>query len=372
MGRAILVLACSIMFAVALNLLALPTEADGCAVASREHVRISEESAIIVWDAPTKTLHFIRRATFFTRASDFGFLVPTPTQPALAEVSDTAFSSLESAIKPKVVEVSGGFKFMPLCCVCVPIFGARHAAAEAPAGVRVLDAQRVGGFDAVVLEADDAQALRAWLKEHGYPSQPELVSWLSPYVSDEWKITAFKIAQDPKSSAHVRTAAVRMSFKTDRPFFPYREPAEKKDKTDTPAWQEPRLLRVFFVGAERAVGKRGGGDWEVRVPWADRLDDAQRGRLIEEVGVPAEHIPAGAWLTTFEDTSAPRLGTDEVYFEPSAEQTVIHPPEIVRRRAPIWIPWDLVSFLLVAAALGVWVAVRLRRRPRSTAAEGIA
>ena len=49
-------------------------------------MRIAEESAVIVWEGATRTEHFVRRATFATTAADFGFLVPTPSKPELAEV----------------------------------------------------------------------------------------------------------------------------------------------------------------------------------------------------------------------------------------------------------------------------------------------
>src|SRR5262245_47756248 len=68
-----------------------------------QFVRIAEESAVIVWDEKTRTEHFIRRATFDTDAPDFGFLVPTPTKPALAEVSDSVFNDLEYFIRPKEI-----------------------------------------------------------------------------------------------------------------------------------------------------------------------------------------------------------------------------------------------------------------------------
>ena len=66
--------------------------AKGCAAVGRrgEVVRLASESAIIVWDAASKTQHFIRRARFETKARDFGFLVPTPTRQELAEASDRA------------------------------------------------------------------------------------------------------------------------------------------------------------------------------------------------------------------------------------------------------------------------------------------
>lgn len=53
-------------------------------------VAVADESAIIVWDAATETQHFVRRASFRTDAEDFGFLVPTPSRPRLAEADDAA------------------------------------------------------------------------------------------------------------------------------------------------------------------------------------------------------------------------------------------------------------------------------------------
>src|SRR5262249_19704151 len=79
--------------------------AHGCATAYREGatVRVAEESAIIYWDSGSNVEHFIRRATFTSGTPDFGFLVPTPTQPTLSESSDAVFASLEKAIAPEVV-----------------------------------------------------------------------------------------------------------------------------------------------------------------------------------------------------------------------------------------------------------------------------
>src|SRR5579862_6019086 len=70
---------------------------DACGIASRKGIRvaIADESAIIIWDEAARTQHFIRRASFQTAGEDFGFLVPTPTQPELAEASDASFKELE-------------------------------------------------------------------------------------------------------------------------------------------------------------------------------------------------------------------------------------------------------------------------------------
>ena len=68
-----------------------------------ENVDIVEESAVIQWDPATKTEHFIRRATFKGTARDFAFLVPTPTTPALAEVSNDLFDTLEEKTKRQTI-----------------------------------------------------------------------------------------------------------------------------------------------------------------------------------------------------------------------------------------------------------------------------
>jgi hypothetical protein len=82
--------------------LGLVGAAGACATAARPNVLVpvAEESAIIVWDAGSKIQHFIRRATFAADTPDFGFLVPTPSQPTLAESKDEAFSFQEKLIAP--------------------------------------------------------------------------------------------------------------------------------------------------------------------------------------------------------------------------------------------------------------------------------
>src|SRR5262249_24938181 len=151
-------------------------------------------------------------------AKDFGFLVPTPSKPELAEASDEAFTELARITAPRVET-----KTRPASGGCTIGCAASKAPSDA-ADVRVLDEQRVAGYDAVVLDASNADALVTWLKEHGYEFSAALKDWADYYIKKGWKITAFKIARDATEKPGVGTSAVRMSFKTDKPFFPYREP----------------------------------------------------------------------------------------------------------------------------------------------------
>lgn len=351
----------AIIVAMLLTALLIPELGQACAPAPRpgQFVRIAEESAIIIWDETTRTQHFIRRATFDTDAPDFGFLVPTPTRPALAEVSDAAFTNLEYLIRPKEIvkaEVTG-VDFTPL------LFGffllsAPGDSAQRVAGVRVLSTQRVAGYDAVVLEADNAAELNRWLSKHGYASSPSLTEWLAPYVAARWKITAFKIAKDA-SYREVGTSAVRMSFTTDRPFFPYREPADQREVKEANAGD--RLLRVFLLSSSRVEGTLGdnsSGAWPGQTVWADRISETDReifGRLVSG----DIQLPQTTWLTVFEDKSSPRPGTDEVYFAPSKEQGIVQPPPAIRtvgRSIPV--PLDLILILIG----GLILLARWKRR----------
>src|SRR5262249_17721034 len=71
-----------------------PPASRGCASVGRERVAIDQEEALIVWDAKKKVQPFVRRASFRTRAKDFGFLVPTPSRPTLAAAPDKVFEAL--------------------------------------------------------------------------------------------------------------------------------------------------------------------------------------------------------------------------------------------------------------------------------------
>ncbi len=161
----------AMIVAVLLSSLLTPQLGQACAPVPRpgQFIRIAEESAIIVWDEKTRTQHFIRRATFDTDAPDFGFLVPTPTEPALSEARDAAFEDLEYFIRPKEIVRTEftGVDFTPLLFGYFLLAPLSSDRARMPSAVRVLSTQRVAGYDAVVLGADNAAELNRWLSKHG-------------------------------------------------------------------------------------------------------------------------------------------------------------------------------------------------------------
>lgn len=346
---------------------------EGCAPAPHrgQWVDIRDESALIIWDAETKTEHFIRRASFETAATDFGFLVPTPTQPDLGEADDRVFESLGRTTAARHVyqeQIKTVFGFGPL-------FPDKHAATMAvgaapppnampKAAVEVLDEKQVAGFDAAVLKANDAQALAEWLDKHGYEARPALTEWLTWYVENKWIITAFKMTKGERPTFEAKS--VRMTFKTDKPFYPYREPEDMRN----PSEQGSRALRVFVLSDQRYEGTLGeSGQWPATAQWANDVSSsigwfAGSLKLNEtDYGKPLERTK---YLTEFEDRSFPRPGTDEIYFRPASDQSTKERPPIVHTTTVIqyWPgPWGAVVLAIgIPLTLVFAVGWRLLRR----------
>lgn len=318
-----------------------------------EFVQIAEETALIVWNAETKQEHFIRRGAFRTGAKDFGFLVPTPSTPQLEGVPDAVISQFETMARPEIIS-GNHYSINPLPLIALPffLFFSRAAAtASAPEAVRVLDAKRIGGYDAVVLEADDSSALAKWLKDHGYDARPALKEWLQAYVDAHWKITAFKIAAGEPT---VQTDAIRMTFTTDKPMYPYREPKDQRENLPPEAQFGSRMLRVFFLSNERVGATVGTGPFFGNATWS--------GPVKAPLKLPFS-APDKPWLTVFEDQSFPRPGTDELFFSRSTDQSELRPP-------PIRIGHDVdIPLPLDALALIAFIGWRIARRTKSSSSE---
>lgn len=325
-------------------------------VAPPEHtfVRIADEVALVTYDPATKTEHFVRRATFESTASDFGFLVPVPSKPTLTEAPSDLLQRVEVLTRPKIVygEKLSGIDPTPL--FLMTLGRSKAISVSAPDEVRVLDAVQVAGFDAVVLEADSAQALAAWLESHHYAKGPETEAWVAPYVQKHWKLAAFRMATPAGADSgspekRFGSGAVDIAFQTETPFYPYREPESMRG----PNAKGPRSLAVFYIGPERVGGTVGdSATWNGLPTYAKRLDD-------DLVGIAG--ATKGRVLSAFVDRSSPRPGTDEVYFRKAPVQDDLVPPPIeitLGKKVPV--PIDVVLVLGGGLVL-IGRAIRKRR-----------
>lgn len=268
-----------------------------CMILGGGTTKVAGEEVLVVWDASHHTEHFVRHMSFRDASHDFGFLVPTPSRPELAEANDSLFSSLfqlyHRALRRRAIE-SDHLTNGPIA-----------AAAAAP--VQVLEHRQVAGLDATVLSASDSNALAAWLSAHHYQSTPALAQYLEPYVRQHWIVTAFRF--DPGAgNAAFGTRALRMTFHADRPFFPYAEPP---DAPTVPG----RIFRISVISNERVEGRVGERVWTARTGYA-----GQPALTSLASDLPSGALSGSTWLTTFQEDNS-RRGRDDLFFTRAPSQT---------------------------------------------------
>jgi hypothetical protein len=368
MSRALPLAAAALAVALAL----IPTDAPGCAIApgKGQAVRTATEQAVILYDEANRTEHFVRTASFTGTSADFGFLVPTPTKPEIAEADAGIYAALAAVTKPRVeVRKVKRSKFGIGCGAESAATFANVTTALAPgAAATVVEQKRVGNLDVAVLQADTPKALRDWLGQNGYDDRPELTDWLKPYTDGKWFLSCFKVAADVASPSNqtyaVSGTTVRMSFPTDRPFYPYREPADARVLTPPGG----RMLRVYMLAStisNGVVGLEPSSRWDGRTVWAGQLppDVQERATALAKVTNPG-WAGKTLCLTEFEDRSSPRPGTDEIYFGPAADQSPVERPPHVVYETVDTTAQDVATFggflVVVALAFAVGLAALIR------------
>jgi hypothetical protein len=329
----------------------------GCAPApaAGEQVTTEREDALIVWNERDHREHFIRRAVFASSSKAFGFLVPTPTAPELSEVSERAFELLSELTAPPIV-TRAKLVAQPLGCTALPFLTLRSKSSTPgplleAAAVTVLAQTRVAGLDATVLDATSPSALAEWLQARGFAFRDELKEWVRPYLDRHWKVTAFRFASDEATSAgKLASSALRMTFATEAPVYPYREPA---DQPSVPG----RELRLFLIadGPQRPLLDEGPGSvWPAALPFSAPVTTSNALRD----ALPGVVLPNTLWLQDFRDPASRRPGADLV-FRSTPERGEVHPPAVVvYREQGIPLPYELP---FVVGAVVWWWRKRQRR-----------
>jgi hypothetical protein len=289
-----------------------------CAVSGPGTVVVNaDQTVLIIWNSKSKTQHFIRQAAFKSDANEVGFLVPSPTKPELAETDLAVFDTLKDITTPKVKSIGGGGGG----------FGGGGLGRN-PNAVVVLEKKRVAGYDATVLKADSGESLVEWLKANKYDFSPAVATWAKPYIQQKWVFTALKVIPKEEQEAanaaksELQTPGLRMSFNTETPLFPYREPKSNPLAQNFVA--KTRTLQIFFI----AEGEYGGTltnpeNWSGRKYWSNKLDAAQTQKIIMQLKLPADQFPAEPWLTEFRDRWAyDRAQSDLQFFSASQKHTI--------------------------------------------------
>jgi len=361
----------SVVIAFLLAALTCP-QTDACATLARRPFAVASENAVIVWNEKAHTEHFIRTATFQSGADDIGFIVPTPSTPTLTTADNKVIDNLDTVIAPKVLR-GDRYDTMPFPMIEIPLgfFMTHIVASERPqsvkeADIRVESVQTVAGLDATTLSADNTSALSVWLKAHHYNWTPQLADWLEPYVAKGWKITAFRYAKHTGNAPGLSTDLLDLTFQTDRPFYPYREPVSRVEPGLATPYHGRRTLRIFFLATQREAGQMEtntlGQQWPGNATYARPINASTASAIASILKLPSDEVPNGTWLTSFDDDSSPRPGVADVFFTRDPTQAELTPRPFDQRTGHlVVIPLDA---LIIAAIVGIIVRRRKNRSRR--------
>lgn len=195
-----------------------------------------------------------------------------------------------------------------------------------------------------MLTAGSGDALLKWLARNGYAFRPETAARANPYVKNGWYISAMKIAKSKTASEKPTIAsALRITFKTDRPLFPYREPDSRSDASQL--GMKNRLLRIYFVGDVSYEGRFSTGQpWPAEVRYRSPLKEGERSQLIQMLGLDSSVGPSKVWLTEFEHHWPYGIAPGDVYFSPWSKSKPV-------RRSPAGLSVDPALMILVVLCL---------------------
>src|SRR5438128_1058989 len=209
-------------------------------------VRVGDEQTYVFFKDGLET--FVIRPGFSGKVEDFGMLISFPTPPALRKVSEDIFPQISKAIDPPEVVVDLRWSKFRGQLLGGAVLADKDAKNGSGSGlrlredeVRVLKQEAVGMYEATVLEAGSAAALKRWMDDHGYKYPAGMDVVCEEYVKLGWCFVAEKAKVggkanvDPKPrmkgvdtklpsgsafDGHVQAMAFR--FKVDKLILPMR------------------------------------------------------------------------------------------------------------------------------------------------------
>jgi len=263
----------------ALPLLPRPAHPACCYFSAKDQdVTQPAQKAFLTWEPDEDVMSWTVQPKFEGNALDFGMVIPTPSQPKLAEMPREFFKELAvfTILKP-----------MDLDKYKVQVFAGRSGGSGKAVGlveraeprVVILESGVVGSLDYKIISAEKADDLYDWLKENKYNFSGDTAT-LDHYIQKKWFFTVMKI--DPKQmkknsdgTYQGEVTPTRFQFSTRIPVYPVRI-TQISVKTTTEA--------LFYFLSKNKVDLP--GDWSHRysfIPmWAQALTFALPDKLTAE------------------------------------------------------------------------------------------
>lgn len=317
---------------------------------------MAHEEVLIVWNADTSTEHIFLRSEYDARAT-VGILVPTPSAPEVETFVSPLFESLKGLALPLPVEVEK---------VTAETYRSvwdlqrawNDAFPELPERGKSTR-KKIPLVEATPLPPSDPLAPGQWANAHGFRLRPAVEAWMKPFVAEGWHFTAIDVDKHPEETRrrNLKTPVVRLSFRSERPVFPYSEPGDV-------ASSEKRLLRLFLVMNGRAAATiRGAAGWRSRVRYARPVTDPN----LFLGALPADALPKDPWLTVIDAPGRREPGLVlDLQRAPRQTEVIAKPAEdVVPILLPPFGPPLVLGILLFAAS---WRR-RVKARKKAAAAQ---
>lgn len=222
----------------------LPANADGVFLVKRDikldprsHARDIYEpaqKALIIYSGGVE--HLILQVSYKGDASEFAWLVPTPSKPQVSKVDSPVFHSLHRATAPRVrywfdADQKLGRLFLG------GKLGAAEMSTPGRLDVDVLEKKQVGVYDIAVLRAGNAEDLLQWLRTNSYQITRKLSPVLRDYVERGWVFTAMRVNTGYRKRVSERLRegvlqSLKFTFRSARPVYPLRASSLNKGETD--------------------------------------------------------------------------------------------------------------------------------------------
>ncbi|MFO0969074.1 MAG: DUF2330 domain-containing protein [Gemmataceae bacterium] len=265
--------------------------------AKNQDVLQPAQKVYLTYDPAKKIETFTVQPKFEGNALDFGMVIPTPGRPKLHEMPKEFFKHLAvyTILKAREFPSSKLLPFAGGMFGMVGGFGGFNiggggfnigggfggagfagggfniggiAAPPPPPPVRILDAGVVGTLDYKVLEADRADALFQWLKDHKYQFAGDEAT-LDYYVKKKWHFTVMKIdtmamKKNKDGSFSGEVTPTRFQFESEEFIYPLKiTQISVKDKTEA----------LFYVQAPEKMDLP--GDWSYQLTWVPMVQAAR-------------------------------------------------------------------------------------------------
>jgi len=205
------------------------------------------------------------RPAFTGTTSEFGMLVPFPSPPSLKKAPDDLFEQIAAAADPPEVVVypmrpgGGGGPSTPAASGG-PAFVT--GAKKNKAVVIVLNEEAVGQYQAVVLDAGSAAALKRWMDDHGFRFPDGMESVCQEYVDAGWCFVAIKARVGAAAAVEPRPGMrdAQLNLPPNTAFDGYVQAMSFRFEVDEPvipmrlsAFNEGDLRNIVYVLTDQPV-----------------------------------------------------------------------------------------------------------------------